>query len=661
MHRLVPSFVVLCALNPSIATAADVILNEYNAVAPDEWIGNPDLDECEGPMGFGCSSKEDTFFGRIIGNGGNWFELFVITDHVDMRGWSLFWEEVNNLKVGTIFLSEDMLWSDLRAGTIITFTELTTAEGGLDTDTSFDPCNGDWWINVNSFDTTYVPETTTNVRGDGSGNFTTGNNDWRLTILNSSDAVIYGPAGEGSLDYSGTSVNNREICRLQEDPSDSTLPSGPYDDGTRSNFGSFNNWTNEFSCRTYQTLDALRDEFVATECKMCQRIVLNEYNAVADDLFLNGGDAKMDSDGGLASDVFFGRVLANGGDWFELVVIEDHLDMRNWSMTWESVDSGASGTVVLSSDSFWSDIRSGAILTFVEWTSAQGGLDTDTSFDPGAGDRWININTFDTTYVSMTTSNIKGHISGQFDVDADDWRLTIVDELGTPVFGPAGEGSIFYYQDKVSNQNIFRLEESPSFSTTPLSPYDDGASASFFGAGNQWTLCPSGDIQQQDFSALPDCPFVDATTTTPDEFNAFRGFLDSGTLADVLASDDNDLCHDLGITIFPSEAPITLDFDGTLPNDSPASLDVTIESSANTPGLELTILFWNYNTNSWDIVGTAAQGFNVDVVRTFAGVPADHVEPGTGNVRTRYEVRQAGIIFQFPWTDCIDHVFWTTT
>ncbi len=151
------------------------------------------------------------------------------------------------------------------------------------------------------------------------------------------------------------------------------------------------------------------------------------------------------------------------------------------------------------------------------------------------------------------------------------------------------------------------------------------------------------------------------TTTTPVDFNAFRGFLDSGTLADVLESDDSDLCHGLGITIFPSEAPITLDFDGTLPTDSPASLDVTFESSANTPGLELTISMWNYNTSSWDIVGTAAQGFNVDVVRTFPGVPADHVEVGTGAVRTRYEVRQAGIIFQFPWLDCIDHVFWTTT
>ena len=147
----------------------------------------------------------------------------------------------------------------------------------------------------------------------------------------------------------------------------------------------------------------------------------------------------------------------------------------------------------------------------------------------------------------------------------------------------------------------------------------------------------------------------------PDDFSAFRGFHWSGDLNSLLASDDDKLCYNPGITVNPTEAPITLDFFGILPNDSPASLDVTIESSANTIGLELTISFWNFNTNSWDVVGTAAQSLNTDTVRTFAGTPADHVEPGTGEVRTRYEVRVVSFIFVFPWLDCVDRVFWTTS
>ena len=159
-----------------------------------------------------------------------------------------------------------------------------------------------------------------------------------------------------------------------------------------------------------------------------------------------------------------------------------------------------------------------------------------------------------------------------------------------------------------------------------------------------------------DFGSV--CPAGLDCTVGPDDFSAFRGFYNSGDLNSLLESDDDKLCFNPGIVLFPTEAPITLDFVGTLPNDSPASLDVTIESSANTVGLELTISFWNYNTSMWDIVGKDAQSLNADTVRTFAGDPVDHVELGTGEVRTRYEVRVVSFIFLFPWLDCVDHVFW---
>jgi hypothetical protein len=121
-------------------------------------------------------------------------------------------------------------------------------------------------------------------------------------------------------------------------------------------------------------------------------------------------------------------------------------------------------------------------------------------------------------------------------------------------------------------------------------------------------------------------------------------------------SDDSYLCYKPGFTINSSEAPVTLDFAGTLGTDTPGAVQVNIESSASTPNLALTVSFFNYNTSTWDIVGTDSQTFNVDTVRTFDGVPADHVQPGTGQVKARYEVRKAGFTLQFPWTDCIDQV-----
>ena len=188
--------------------------------------------------------------------------------------------------------------------------------------------------------------------------------------------------------------------------------------------------------------------------------------------------------------------------------------------------------------------------------------------------------------------------------------------------GPFGVGSVHTYDwvvpDAVSDQVRVRVRM-------------DNAGIDYF------------DISNSNLSIIPE-----AAITPPDDFAAFRGFHNSGDLVDLLESDDNDLCYNPGIVLFPTEAPITLDFFGTVPNNAPSTLDVTIESSANTVGLGLTISFWNFNTNSWDVVGTAVQSLNDDVVRTFAGTPADHINQITCEVRTRYEVRQVGLIFLFP-------------
>ena len=122
------------------------------------------------------------------------------------------------------------------------------------------------------------------------------------------------------------------------------------------------------------------------------------------------------------------------------------------------------------------------------------------SYNPGLGDAWVNINTFDTTYIALTTSNEPGHVSGQFSVSSKDFQLTIEDSSNAIVFGPVGEGSLYYYQDGVSNTNIFRLEEDPSPGLNLVSDYDDGSSGSTFGAVNQWSLCPSLTVVTQDFS-----------------------------------------------------------------------------------------------------------------------------------------------------------------
>ena len=82
----------LALLSPAPGGAqVSLIPNEWNCVAPENYLDTVD---------FEGSSKADTFFGRVQGNGGDWIELVVTTDRPDLRGWKLVWEYGTNAGSG---------------------------------------------------------------------------------------------------------------------------------------------------------------------------------------------------------------------------------------------------------------------------------------------------------------------------------------------------------------------------------------------------------------------------------------------------------------------------------------------------------------------------------------------------------------------------------
>ena len=211
------------------------------------------------------------------------------------------------------------------------------------------------------------------------------------------------------------------------------------------------------------------------------KLILNEYNAVSASSYLNGGTAAVDDDGGAAADAFFGRVLGNGGDWFELVVVADHLDVRGWKL--DLCDNGVCNEqLVFSQDPLWADLRAGTIITVAE------DVPTDASYDPANGDWWINIQAIDGGPSTYITPN-------SFPVSNDNWQLTIHDAANGLVFGPAGEG--VQPVTGINNREVWKLEADPSAAITPVSFYNDGSSSSF-GSPNRW----NGGANVQHFSAL---------------------------------------------------------------------------------------------------------------------------------------------------------------
>lgn len=238
--------------------------------------------------------------------------------------------------------------------------------------------------------------------------------------------------------------------------------------------------------------------FFAADGAHAAQMILNEYNAVSSSNYLNGGTLPADLDGGQAADPAFGRTLGNGGDWFELVVVADHLDARGWKL--QMCDNGiCDEELVFSQSTLWADLRAGTIITvFEDGGLAATPITTDVSYDPAGGDWTINVQAIDAGSADYITPN-------SFPVSNDNWQLTIRDASDGLVFGPVGEG---LSPDPatgcdpppvgVNSREVFKLETAPSALVQRCSQsYNDGTTSSF-AAPNAW----GGGAIQQDLSAL---------------------------------------------------------------------------------------------------------------------------------------------------------------
>jgi hypothetical protein len=206
------SFAYATPATPNNAVATRILVNEYNAVAVNRFL---------------AGTGSDSFFGRVLGNGGDWFELVVVADHLDLRGFKVDVQDTGGPTFTTLTFTNDSLLADLRSGTIVTVGET------LPSDVSYNPSGGDWWIHLRSGNS-----------GDGlfitAADFETSQQGTRLTVRDASGNVAFGPAGEGIQPLSG--VGNDEVLKLEADPSSSITAYANYNDGSTSTFGSPNSW-----------------------------------------------------------------------------------------------------------------------------------------------------------------------------------------------------------------------------------------------------------------------------------------------------------------------------------------------------------------------------------------------------------------------------------
>jgi len=303
-HRFVMSMLALCVVGS--AQAAQVIVNEYNAVEDktilqngtgDPYLGSnvsfcdEDGDgEIEVEPSKACVDDSDCLGAHVprclsgrLQNGGDWFEVVVIQDHLDMRGWDFLITIGGGMPLGgcdsmgmpcILQLSDELIWSDLRSGTIITVSE--DIPNNVD---DYQPETGDWWINVRASDNAFGTYITNQ-------NFKTGNDQTRISVRDEFNTVIFGPAGEGVNPLSG--VGNNEVFKLEADPSSSIVPGSCIDadpdictpsywnDGSSSTYGQPNVWSSGAMQQNFSTLRSVVPYAPLTS------IIINEVNIHTD-------------------------------------------------------------------------------------------------------------------------------------------------------------------------------------------------------------------------------------------------------------------------------------------------------------------------------------------------------------------------------------------
>ena len=117
-----------------LPATSEVLVNEFNAVSSLNRLNGGVIPVPADGDGV------DTFFGTVDGNGGDWLELVVVGNGsagtTDLRGWKIEIDDGAGSKFVAdeiIVLSQDPYWAAVPNGTILTITEKTSAEGGLDT------------------------------------------------------------------------------------------------------------------------------------------------------------------------------------------------------------------------------------------------------------------------------------------------------------------------------------------------------------------------------------------------------------------------------------------------------------------------------------------------------------------------------------------------
>jgi len=214
------------------------------------------------------------------------------------------------------------------------------------------------------------------------------------------------------------------------------------------------------------------------------KVVLNEFNSVEPGRLLDNA----------GTDLGFGTIGGNAGDWFEIVTLEDNLDMRGWSFElWSNAPEGEmtrNAELILGDDPLLDGIRAGSIITIAE------SISDNLSYSPESDDWTMNWRANSAGAGAMFATQT------DFDTNNSKWRLIVRDAAGDAVAPVAGETEPWDDANGgVSGREVFALNVDPVPQVDPVVDYID-TTVSTFGLPNLVVSAEDPAGTPQDFTEL---------------------------------------------------------------------------------------------------------------------------------------------------------------
>jgi len=211
---------------------SSLLLNEYSAVASNKYLKD---------------NGDDTYFGRVMGNGGSWLEMVVTRDYLNLQEAKIRVKE-NCDDIFSANLPTLLPLAYLRKGTVITISNEPTDM----TYSPFAPHAPDWKMNIN------INDLTNRV-----GSFNISSNDIIISIEDkNSTKFLLSPSGEGV--WGNHDIDDEEVYKLKAEPNLTVTPySSSYGDDNNtealSSYFNANRWYGGGTCPTTQKFTLRED------------------------------------------------------------------------------------------------------------------------------------------------------------------------------------------------------------------------------------------------------------------------------------------------------------------------------------------------------------------------------------------------------------------